>query len=84
MSFPSEDPVHSCHGPHWEEGPWTADSCSLEVGDTGQETAPKPVLRSIRLSFLFCRLLSHTRPGPPETGLATLDSWLLKKRAWLT
>lgn len=33
-------------GHTWEEGPWTAGSCSLEVGDTGQETALKPVVRS--------------------------------------
>lgn len=72
-------------------------SCFLEVGDPGQETVPpacSEVSRAVVMSALaFFSVLqaplpSHPRPGPPETMLATLDSWPLKKgadqRAWLT
>lgn len=69
---------------------YRAGSCFLKVGDTGREIIPparSEVGRAVAMSTLaFFSLLqapfpSYSRPGPPETMLATLDSWLLKKGA---
>lgn len=72
-----------------------AGSCFLEMADPGWETPPvcSEVGRAVVMSalaffsVLWAPLSSYARPGPPETVLATLDSWLLKKgadqRAWL-
>ena len=75
---------------------YRAGSCFLEVADPGREIIPpacsevgRAVAKSALAFFSVLRapLPSYSRPGPPETMLAMLDSWLLKKgvdqRAWL-